>query len=140
MDGRNPGAKKIFFAVSGVVFGVLMIFLIYKIDPADSKVFPPCPFHKLTGLYCPGCGSLRAVHQISHGNIIQAFRLNPLMVIMAPFVGYALIRQLIYTLIRKPLRPVFIKPVWVWILLGIIIAYWIGRNIPFWPFSLLGPH
>ena len=38
--------------------------LLELFDPATSGVFPPCPLHYLTGWYCPGCGSLRAIHQL----------------------------------------------------------------------------
>lgn len=140
MSGGNPTRTKYVFAASLVTGSLLLIVLLYRFDPADSNAFPPCPFHKLTGFYCPGCGSLRAVHQIIHGNIIAAFRLNPLAMILAPFLMYAFIRQLTGTLLTKPLPQPFIRPLWIWILLGIIILYWIARNIPLWPFSLLAPY
>ncbi|MGL5683791.1 MAG: DUF2752 domain-containing protein [Marinifilaceae bacterium] len=54
--------------------------------------FPPCPFYKLTGLQCPGCGSQRAIHSLLNGNITQAFGYNPLMVLSIPYLlgGYIL--------------------------------------------------
>src|SRR5690554_8210264 len=41
-----------------------------------------------TGFYCPGCGSQRAIHLLLHGDIIGAFRFNPLMVLTIPIMVY----------------------------------------------------
>ena len=85
---RFPVNKCLFAGVplSGLAAGiVLRVF-----DPATSGIFPPCPFHYLTGLYCPGCGSLRAIHHLLHGNLQAAWAMNPLAVLLLPFVGYGL--------------------------------------------------
>lgn len=41
-------------------------------------LFGPCPFHALTGLYCPGCGGTRAVWYLLHGHFLLSFRFHPL--------------------------------------------------------------
>src|SRR5579864_5631489 len=74
--------------LAGVI--VLRIF-----DPATSGAFPPCPVHYLTGWYCPGCGSLRALHQLLHGNLRAAWAMNPLTVILLPFLTYGLASRLV---------------------------------------------
>lgn len=57
-------------------------------EPGEFRLFPPCPFLWLTGFYCPGCGSLRALHQLLHGNFAAAISFNPFAVLALPFVGY----------------------------------------------------
>src|SRR5207245_10112823 len=52
--------------------------LLYLFDPSQHAFYPRCQFHALTGLYCPGCGSLRAMHQLLLGHIPTAFHLNAL--------------------------------------------------------------
>ena len=67
--------------------GIVMtccVVLLYFVNPTKSGIYPPCPFHALTGLYCPGCGSLRAMHDVLHGEIRAALGLNPLMVVFIP--------------------------------------------------------
>src|SRR4051794_7766742 len=59
-------------------------------NPASSGVFPPCPLHYLTGLYCPGCGSLRAIHALLHGNLHNAWAMNPLTMVLLPFLIHGL--------------------------------------------------
>ena len=51
------------------------------VDPNQAGHYPTCPFLALTGYYCPGCGSLRAVHALAHGDIGAAVGLNVLTVV-----------------------------------------------------------
>ncbi len=49
-------------------------------DPATTWWFPSCPFYALTGLLCPLCGSLRALHALLTGAPLTAFAFNPLLI------------------------------------------------------------
>jgi hypothetical protein len=111
-----------------------LIFL-YVLNPSISRYLPPCPFHALTGFYCPGCGSTRAMHQLLHGHILAAFDLNPLLVISMPFLLYLYLKQTFTK--EKPIQPA--KTVWVWYVLAGIIIYGVLRNIPAYPFTWLAP-
>ena len=44
-----------------------------------------CPLHWLTGWLCPLCGAQRALHEALHGHLAEAFRLNPVLWLMAPW-------------------------------------------------------
>ena len=59
---------------------------LYLFDPSNGG-FPACPFHALTGYLCPGCGSQRALHDLLHGNVGEAFRHNALLVVSIPLLG-----------------------------------------------------
>ena len=102
---------------------------LYFLDPAGSAVFPPCPLHRVTGFYCPGCGSTRAIHSLLRGDLAGALSKNPLMVVAIPFV------VLLYA-----------RPAWgrgravPWIALAILLGYGILRNVNAFPFILLTPH
>ena len=115
------------------------IIFLFLFDPASSIFYAPCIFHKLTGFYCPGCGSLRALHQILHGNLVRAFGLNPLMVLSLPFLGYVFLSRVVLVGRKRPLPGVFIPAFWIWIIGAVILGFWILRNIPFYPFNLLAP-
>ena len=45
-------------------------------NPATQGGFLPCPFHALTGLWCPGCGMTRALHQLLRGDVAGALSAN----------------------------------------------------------------
>lgn len=108
-------------------------------DPATSSVFPPCPLRYLTGWYCPGCGSLRALHQLLHGNLRAAWAFNPLTVLLLPFLAYGTTSYALFELRGRYLPRLFLPAVWIRALCAAIILFGIARNIPLHPFDLLAP-
>ncbi len=113
---------------------------LYLFNPATSGIYPVCPFHALTGLHCPGCGTGRAIYQLLHGNVWAAMRLNLLAVILLPPVAYGMLSIGMQFIGLKPLPSKFIPAFWIWTLLAVILLYWVLRNIPCQPFTLLAPH
>jgi len=109
---------------------------LYFLDPSISGVFPSCPFRALTGMYCPGCGTLRALHGLLHGNITGAFMLNPLTVLILPLVIYAFVSLVAEVLRGRPLPRLFDSPRYIWALFAVVMAFWVLRNIPVYPFNL----
>jgi hypothetical protein len=126
-----------FTLVTSIIIGSAIILFLY--NPAVSKLYPPSPFRTLTGLYCPGCGTLRGLHQLLHGHLLEAFGLNPLMVISLPFLAYSYLSLGVEAIKGRPLPSLFIKAKWIWFVLEVILAYWVVRNIPVSPFSWLAP-
>jgi hypothetical protein len=109
------------------------------VDPAKTSVYPPCPFHALTGLWCPGCGTLRGLHQLLTGDPAAAFGRNPLMVLTVALLATMLLASLARAVgvLRRPPPPL---PVAVpWIVFGVVVAFGVLRNIPAEPFSALAP-
>jgi hypothetical protein len=53
------------------------------IDPARTHI-PLCPFHALTGLQCPLCGSLRAISAAARGHLAAALHDNALLLLGGP--------------------------------------------------------
>ena len=124
---------------AGVVTCLAGVTVLRIFDPATSGVFPPCPVHYLTGWYCPGCGSLRAVHQLLHGNLSAAWAMNPLTVVLLPFLTYGLIAWVVAETSGKQLPQPFLSAAWIRALGVAIILFGIARNIPLHPLDLLAP-
>src|SRR5579864_3071422 len=95
-------------AAGGIIVGMLFVF-----DPATTAMFPPCPVRYLTGWYCPGCGSLRAIHQLLHGNLQAAWAMNPLMILCLPFVVYGLASHVLLALRGRGLPQVILPARWI---------------------------
>jgi Protein of unknown function (DUF2752) len=109
---------------------------LYLMDPATSGVFPSCPFRALTGMYCPGCGTLRALHGLLHLNIGAAFMLNPLTVLILPLIIYAFVSLVAEVVRGRPLPRLFDSPRYTWALFAVVMLFWVLRNIPMYPFNL----
>ena len=124
----------------GLLALAIVAFLLRQYGPTGLPWLPGCTLHNLTGLNCPGCGMTRAAYAMLQGRLGDAFRLNPLGMILLPVASVGLGIELINWAREKPL-PFRIKigARGVWILIGIIIGFGILRNIPLWPFNLLAP-
>jgi len=118
----NPFLRRRFAGAAIAILIIGALAALYFFDPAEADFLPPCPFRYLTGWECPGCGSLRAIHQLLRGRPLAALALNPLAVAAIPFVGLLLLR-----------------PGWAyragvpWTVLLVILAYWAARNLISWP-------
>lgn len=71
----TPVAKKALIAVA-IILTVAAIVVLYCFDPMQASFYPRCPSKLLTGYDCPGCGTLRALHALSHGDVAAAWRFN----------------------------------------------------------------
>ena len=58
-------------------------------DPHDQYSWGLCPSAAL-GFSCPGCGGLRAVNDLTHGDLGAALSSNLLLVVLVPFAIVAL--------------------------------------------------
>ena len=128
--------RRLVATLAALAVGVVMLAVF---DPARSGFFPPCPVRYLTGWYCPGCGSLRAIHQLLHGELRAAWALNPLTVVLLPFLTYGLASFALFEIRGRGLPQPFMQAVWIRALCGAIILFGIMRNLPLHPFELLVP-
>ncbi|QZN87530.1 DUF2752 domain-containing protein [Cellulomonas sp. C5510] len=99
------------------------------VDPNRPGHYPTCPFLLLTGLYCPGCGSLRALHDLTQLDVAGAWGMNPLLVVALPLMVAS---WLAWT--RRAVRgapKARLLPGWtVNALLVLLLVYWVARNVP----------
>jgi len=108
-------------------------------DPAQHSFYPFCAFHRLTGLNCPGCGGLRALHQLLHGRVAAAFHCNALVVLGLPVAAWFGARRLWCWALGKAQPAFVLRPAWLWPGLAIIAAFGILRNLPFPAFAWMSP-
>jgi len=90
-------------------------------DPLSWRIFPRCPWHWLTGLDCPGCGTSRAFTELVHGHVLAALHLNALTVIAVPLCAGLWVSGRLDQL----------KPGWIRALLAVIIVFGVVRNLSF---------
>ena len=103
--------------------------LLYFFPPGRYHFWPPCVFHKLTGLYCPGCGNTRALAALLHGDIAGSLAKNVLL------IPALICLAVLYCKPQMALNRYFCRTI-----SGVVIVFSIARNLPWYPFTLLAPH
>jgi uncharacterized protein DUF2752 len=106
------------------------------VDPNEPGHYPTCPFLALTGWYCPGCGSLRAIHALAHGDLGTAIDRNPLAVLCVPLVAAIFVLWARRRLTGRQ-RTWAAPGSWINAFLVLVIAFWVLRNLA--PFAWLAP-
>lgn len=116
---------------------VLLYFFVY---PLYGKYFPKCPFFTFTGLYCPGCGSQRAIVSLLHGDLLTAVHDNLLAVLALPFILFSFVITIKnYFDEKKRKIGIVYSTAFATSVFVIVLVFAILRNIPSYPFNLLAP-
>jgi hypothetical protein len=103
------------------------------VDPNQPGHYPTCPILLVTGRWCPGCGGLRALHDLLHGDLQAAVSANLLVVLLVPVV-LLLWGTLVFT--RSALNVTESRQGWslpsplLWSLLVVVLLFWVLRNLP----------
>ena len=102
------------------------------VDPNEGGHYPACPFLALTGLHCPVCGSLRAVHALAHGDVPAAVGLNVLTVAgLAALVALWVVRVVRAAGGARHFSRPATLPRWAGpVLLVTAVAFGVLRNLP----------
>ena len=116
-------------ALVGLGYAFLLLF---------TPFYIPCPFHAITGWYCPGCGVSRMCLSLLHLDFAAAFRSNAALTILLPVALFVFLFQAI-RYIRTGRRSLSRwQTVLVWSAILLLLAFGILRNIP--AFAFLAPH
>lgn len=121
-----------------LLLGLAVLFFI--LDPNNSELFPKCIFHSLTGCYCPGCGSQRAIHSLLHLDFYGVIGNNFLFIPALLLIIYHYLHSVLNKWFLWKLPNVFYFKKTPWIIFGVILIFWIIRNISIYPFSILAPN
>lgn len=127
---RRYDPKIKFIVMLAAIFAAGVIY--YILVKAGFAI--PCIFHKLTGLYCPGCGVTTMCVRLVHLDFYGAFRSNPVVFVMIPIIAVIFLKQkysaLKYGKISKS-KWITVTEV---IMIIILILFGILRNIPCFAF------
>jgi hypothetical protein len=125
-------SRRFYSLLARIVLGISALagaVILFLYNPSGTPWMPRCPTYAGLGVYCPGCGSLRATHHLLHGRLLTALEYNPLFVVALPLIGVLFFWE-----------PVWARRPWfIWSCFGVLVLYGILRNIPVWPWSLLAP-
>jgi Protein of unknown function (DUF2752) len=101
-------------------------------DPHSSGSWGLCPWLVLTGHPCPGCGSLRAVNDLTNGDLMGALSSNLLFVVMLPLLAFWWVRwtQRAWSGAPPPDRSGGHPGVWIALGTVVMLGFAVLRNLP----------
>lgn len=100
------------------------------VDPAKPGHYPACPILLGTGLFCPGCGGLRALHDLTHGDVLAALGHNAYGVLFVLAGALLWLSWFVSRLRRRPVQQRLVLIVSVTMLV-LAPAFMVVRNLPF---------
>lgn len=122
-----------------LVLGVGLFTYVGLKDPNESGHYPTCPFLAISGFYCPGCGSARAIHALVHLDIGTALSLNVFTVlVMIPIAVFYYVRWTSERFLGRSVRKRMAHPAFIWVLFFGLMAFWFLRNLE--PLAFLAPY
>lgn len=90
----------------------------------------PCLFHKLTKLYCPGCGGTRAVMSLLNGNMIASIKYNPIVVYGTCLYAWFMLSNTVSFITRGKFKiGMKYSDKYIWLGLALMIISCIAKNI-----------
>ena len=93
------------------------------------KQIQGCMMLRVTGLYCPGCGGTRAVFALLSGDVIKSVAYHPAVLYGAVLFVVYFGSQTLMRLTKGKVKGLAMKPLYLYILLGIICVNFIIRNV-----------
>ncbi len=120
---------------------ILGLAVLWAQHPGDLHWLPPCPTLALTGLYCPGCGSLRAVHHLLHGRVALAWHHNPALLLLGlPALLLCALQFGRRAVGGRDALVIFTAAPWFgWTVLALLLLFTAARNLPAAAFDWLRP-
>jgi hypothetical protein len=100
------------------------------VDPNQPGHYPTCPFLQATGWWCPGCGGLRAVHALAHGQLTTAGHDNVLVLALAVLAGMYWVLWLWAALTNTPAPGLRISRRQAAVLVLVLALFTVFRNLP----------
>jgi hypothetical protein len=112
--------------ISGLALATLALHLR---DPHESGSWGLCP-SAAVGIYCPGCGGLRAVNDLTNGDLVGAASSNLVLVAVLPFAVVALVVWAVDRWRGKTRQPSWhvLRP-GVLAFIGVLVAFTLLRNL-----------
>ena len=124
----NKKIKKMLLLELGVIFLVLIIFIIIQLN--ILKYMPECLIKQTFGILCPSCGGTRCVINFMLGNFSASFTYHPIFFITIIYLILTNILYIINSFKKEEIATQLYPKTKFWfIFLIILLIYTIARNL-----------
>ena len=123
--------------IKNEIFFIFLLLTLYILSEVLNFSLLKCIFHEITGLHCPGCGVTRMISSILRLDFYQAFRYNPLVFILSPFLLIYGIIKLYEGMYDKFILNKRFEKIIVTFVIILLVIFGILRNIEM--FNFLAP-
>jgi hypothetical protein len=129
-DALGARRRRMFEPVATIGGLALVTAALHVRDPHVQGSWGVCPLAAL-GIYCPGCGGLRAVNDLTHGDVAAAASSNLAFVVLLPFLVLGLTLWVRARWRGVPLRvdPRVVARV-TWAGFAVLMVFTVLRNLP----------
>lgn len=127
-QNREAESRVIYWVLLGGCLAALGFRGLIHVFHLEQIFDAPCPFWKLTGLYCPGCGGTRAIRALLHGDILLSLRCHPLILYLACFLTVFLGSNTLSLFSGGRIWGMQWKNRWLWIAVVVTAVSWIVKN------------
>lgn len=126
MTSETKHRLKRLLLLAGLILG---IGLAYAVFVRLSGLSIPCPFHAVTGLFCPGCGVTRMCLALLRLDFAAAWQATPVLLLLLPVLAALLLRQAVRYV--KTGRSTLSRgeSALVWGMAAVLLLWGIARNL-----------
>ena len=119
--------KIISLVIVSSLFSLVSVYYYHFFSPIKEDAYS-CVFKKLSGYDCSGCGGQRAFHYLLHGDFVNSFKMNPLLLIIFPVIFYYLYVIIYYVLTKKSIESFINSKDFIVVFLVVILLFGVLRN------------
>ncbi|MGW5052321.1 DUF2752 domain-containing protein [Actinokineospora sp. NPDC004072] len=98
---------------------------------------PTCPTKALAGVCCPGCGGLRMLYSLLHGDIGAALRYNAVSFVFLGLFAWAAVAWTVSRVRGRHVRSWLHWKYTPHVVIPLLIVWFVVRNLPMQPFAAL---
>lgn len=89
--------KRLIIVIGLIILAILAVIILVWQSKTIGYV---CPTKRYLDIECPGCGGTRMIISLLHGDIYQAFRYNPFIMITMPIMFLITVQQMLLFIIK----------------------------------------
>ncbi|MFI6843355.1 DUF2752 domain-containing protein [Kitasatospora sp. NPDC050467] len=129
-SARPPVLRRLGAPLTALAAATVPTVFVAVVDPNAPGHYPTCPFLAFTGWWCPGCGGLRCVHALAHGDLSGALHDNAPAVLLFAVLAVLWVRW-VWAAVSGGPAPGLALGARRWVLVALLLlVFTVVRNLP----------